>query len=85
LLVYFGYPQAHEDDAQRAARAGIAIVEAVSQLNPSLKEQCNLQLSVRVGIHTGLVVTGEVGEGPSSEYLATIKPSVWRVVNIPYR
>lgn len=70
LLVYFGYPQAHEDDAQRAARTGLAIVEAVNRLNPSLQEKWNVELSVRVGIHTGLVVTGEVGEGSSSEYLA---------------
>jgi class 3 adenylate cyclase/predicted ATPase len=70
LLVYFGYPKAHEDDAQRAARTGLAIVEAVSHLNPSLQEQLNIELSVRVGIHTGLVVTGEVGAGSSSEYLA---------------
>jgi len=70
LLVYFGYPQAHEDDAQRAARTGLAIVEAVSHLNPSLQEQWKVELSVRVGIHTGLVVTGEVGEGSTREYLA---------------
>jgi class 3 adenylate cyclase/ribosomal protein L40E len=70
LLVYFGYPQAHEDDAQRAARTGLAIVEAVIRLNLSLQEQWNVELSLRVGIHTGLVVTGEVGEGSTREYLA---------------
>ena len=70
LLVYFGYPKAHEDDAQRAARAGLAIVEAVSHLTPGLEEYKNIELSVRVGIHTGLVVTGAVGAGVSSEYLA---------------
>lgn len=70
LLVYFGYPQAHEDDAQRAVRAGLAIVEAVSHLNPRLQEQWKVALSVRVGIHTGLVVTGEVGEGSTREKLA---------------
>jgi predicted ATPase/class 3 adenylate cyclase len=70
LLVYFGYPQAHEDDAQRSVRAGLAIVEAVSHLNPSFQEQWNVELSVRVGIHTGLVVTGEVGEGSTRERLA---------------
>ena len=57
LLVYFGYPQAHEDDAQRAVRTGLAIVEAVSHLNPSLQEQWKIELSLRVGIHTGLVGT----------------------------
>jgi class 3 adenylate cyclase/predicted ATPase len=70
LLVYFGYPQAHEDDAQRAARTGLAIIEAVSRLNPSLREQLKVELSVRVGIHTGLVVTGAVGEGSTRENLA---------------
>lgn len=70
LLVYFGYPKAHEDDAQRAARTGLGIVEAVSRQNPSLQEQYKVELSVRVGIHTGLVVTGEVGEGPTRENLA---------------
>ena len=70
LLVYFGYPQAHEDDAQRAVRAGLAIVEAVSHLNPSFQEQWKVELSIRIGIHTGLVVTGEVGEGSTRERLA---------------
>jgi class 3 adenylate cyclase/predicted ATPase len=70
LLVYFGYPQAHEDDAQRAVRTGLAIVEAVSRLNPKIHEQWKVELSVRVGIHTGLVVTGEVGRGSTREKLA---------------
>ena len=70
LLVYFGYPQAHEDDAQRAVRTGLAIVEAVGHLNPRLQEQWRIALSVRIGIHTGLVVTGEVGEGSTREKLA---------------
>jgi class 3 adenylate cyclase len=70
LLVYFGYPQAHEDDAQRAALTGLNIVEAVSHLNASLKEQWKVELSIRVGIHTGLVVTGEVGVGSTRENLA---------------
>lgn len=70
LLVYFGYPRAHEDDAQRATRAGLAIIEAVRWLNPNFREQWNVELSVRIGIHTGLVVTGEVGEGLTREYLA---------------
>ena len=70
LLVYFGYPHAHEDDAQRAARAGLAIIEAINRLNPSLQKQWNVELSVRVGIHTGLVVTGAVGDGSTRENLA---------------
>ncbi len=70
LLVYFGYPQAHEDDAQRAVHTGLAVVEAIRRLNYSLQEQWKVELSVRVGIHTGLVVTGEVGEGETRENLA---------------
>src|SRR5262245_3999628 len=55
LLVYFGYPVAHEDDAQRAVRAGLGIVEAIQQLSfPTLQLPRSLQ--VRIGIHTGLVV-----------------------------
>lgn len=64
LLVYFGYPQAHEDDAERAVRAGLGVVSAVSALDIGIE----LELSVRVGIATGLVVAGDiVGEGASEE------------------
>ena len=70
LLVYYGYPQAHEDDAQRAVRTGLAIIEAVSHLNPGLQKELKVELAVRIGIHTGLVVTGEVGQGSTREKLA---------------
>jgi class 3 adenylate cyclase len=70
LLVYFGYPQAHEDDAQRAVRAGLGIVEALSQLHTRLAQERGVHLAVRLGIHTGLVVVGEVGGGPRQEQLA---------------
>jgi TOMM system kinase/cyclase fusion protein len=70
LLVYFGYPLAHEDDAQRAVRAGLGIVEAIGQLNTRLGEERGVQLAVRLGIHTGLVVVGEVGGGTRQEQLA---------------
>jgi len=70
LLVYFGYPLAHEDDAQRAVRAGLGIVEALGQLNTRLEAERRVQLAVRLGIHTGLVVVGDVGEGPRHEQLA---------------
>lgn len=64
LLVYFGYPQAHEDDAERAVRAGLEIVNAVG----SLDEQHGTDLQVRIGVATGLVVVGDiVGEGASEE------------------
>ena len=62
VLVYFGYPHAHEDDAERAVRAGLELVAAVT----SLKTQASLQ--TRVGIATGLVVVGDlIGSGASQE------------------
>jgi hypothetical protein len=70
LLVYFGYPQAHEDDAQRAVRAGLGIVEAMGQLNTRLERERGVHLGVRLGCHTGLVVVGEMGGGPRYEQLA---------------
>jgi class 3 adenylate cyclase len=68
LLIYFGYPLAHEDDAQRAVRAGLGMVEALGQLNTRLER--GIQLAVRLGIHTGLVVVGDVGGGGRQEQLA---------------
>ena len=70
LLVYFGYPLAHEDDAQRAVRAGLGIVEALGPLNTRLTEDHGVHVAVRLGIHTGLVVVGEVGGGTRQEQLA---------------
>jgi predicted ATPase/class 3 adenylate cyclase len=70
LLVYFGYPLAHEDDAQRAVRAGLGVVEAMGQLNLRLTQERGVSLAVRLGCHTGLVVVGEVGGGARQEQLA---------------
>jgi class 3 adenylate cyclase len=61
VLVYFGYLQAHEDDAERAVRAGLELIAAVS----SLKTHAPLQ--TRVGIATGLVVGDLIGSGASQE------------------
>jgi tetratricopeptide (TPR) repeat protein len=62
VLVYFGYPQAHEDDAERAVRAGLELVAAVSALNTASR------LQTRVGIATGLVVVGDlIGSGEAQE------------------
>ena len=68
LLVYFGYPQAHEDDAQRAVRAGLALVAAMAPLKSRLAHDTGIRLAVRVGIHTGLVVVGRwaVGDGTNA-------------------
>ncbi len=70
LLIYSGYPQAHEDDAHRAIRIGLGIVEAIEHLNPRLEQQYGVRLAVRVGIHTGPVVVGEMGGGGRHEQLA---------------
>jgi class 3 adenylate cyclase len=62
VLIYFGYPQAHEDDAERAVRAGLAVIEAVGQL-PARQD-----LRLRLGIATGLAVVGDlIGEGAAQE------------------
>jgi len=69
VLVYFGYPQANEDDAERAIRAGLAIVDAVAHLNTPAGPPGTL--SARVGIATGLVIVGDlIGSGPSLESAA---------------
>lgn len=70
LLVYFGYPQAHEDDAERAVRAGLEIVAAVGALNERLAEEFGARLALRIGVHTGPVVVSEMGEGAIRETLA---------------
>jgi class 3 adenylate cyclase len=64
VLAYFGYPQAHEEDAEQAVRAGLALIEAVMSLDAG---QAN-SLRVRVGIATGVVVVGDLlGEGAAQE------------------
>ena len=64
MLAYFGYPQAHEDDAERAVQAGLAIVETI----PELVTAAGSPLQVRVGIATGLVVVGDlIGTGEAQE------------------
>jgi class 3 adenylate cyclase len=70
LLVYFGYPLAHEDDAQRAVRTALGIVEAMGQLNTRLVREQGVRVAVRMGIHTGLVVVGAMGGGGRQEQLA---------------
>jgi class 3 adenylate cyclase/predicted ATPase len=63
VLVYFGYPRAHEDDAERAVRAGLGIIDAVGRLDVQ-----SIELQARVGIATGLVVVGDlIGEGSAQE------------------
>jgi class 3 adenylate cyclase len=62
VLIYFGYPEAHEDDAERAVRAGLAVIDAVGRL--ASREALN----VRLGIASGLVVVGDlIGTGAAQE------------------
>jgi class 3 adenylate cyclase/predicted ATPase len=70
ILVYFGYPQAHEDDAQRAVRAGLEILDTMDRLRVRVQREWGLPLAVRLGIHTGLVVVGEIGGHGRYEQLA---------------
>ena len=74
-LVYFGYPEVHEDDAERAVRAGLALIDAMAAMQLSVP----LRPQVRVGIATGLVVVGElIGEGSAQERVAvgeTLNPA----------
>jgi class 3 adenylate cyclase/predicted ATPase len=70
LLIYFGYPHAHEDDAQRAVRTGLGILDALGELNKGLQQAKGIQLAVHIGIHTGLVVVGAMGDHGRQEQLA---------------
>src|SRR5215813_2356949 len=63
VLTYFGYPRAHEDDAEQAIRAGLGMVDAVDRLDVG-----DVKLQARVGIATGVVVAGDlIGEGSAQE------------------
>ncbi|MCK5366639.1 MAG: AAA family ATPase, partial [Gammaproteobacteria bacterium] len=65
---YFGYPQAHEDDAERSVHAGLELVRAIAELNAVADSGEAIELAVRVGIATGPVVVGDtIGEGASQE------------------
>ena len=69
VLIYFGYPRAHEDDAERAVRAGLGVIEAVGRLDVK-----SGKLQARVGIATGLVVVGDlIGEGSAQEQRSSAK------------
>ena len=71
LLVYFGFPRAHEDDARRAVQAGLRIVEAIRGLD-ARQARPGVELAVRIGIATGLVVIGDIGTGERRERAAIV-------------
>src|SRR5262249_49804518 len=70
LLVYFGYPQAHEDDARRAIQTGLEILEAMTALNDHIETDKSIRLAVRLEVHTGLVVIDAMGGAGRQEQLA---------------
>jgi len=70
VLVYFGYPLAHEDDVARALHAALAIIADLGQLNDADSARGRPRISVRIGIHTGPVVIGRLGTAERGETLA---------------
>ncbi|KAI9130785.1 adenylate/guanylate cyclase domain-containing protein [Acaryochloris sp. CCMEE 5410] len=72
VLIYFGYPRAHEDDARRAVSSGLRILESLQKLNPKIMKKWGERLSVRIGIHTGLVVIGEMGVKDAPDPMAIV-------------
>jgi len=71
LLVYFGWPQAHEDAAPRAVHASLALLDALGPLHEThLVPHYGVRLAIRIGLHTGLAVIGEMGGGDRYEHLA---------------
>jgi class 3 adenylate cyclase/tetratricopeptide (TPR) repeat protein len=72
ILIYFGYPQAREDSAECAVHAGLAMLEELEELNVGLRDEHGVSLRVRIGIHTGMVVAGEMGVGETRERMAIV-------------
>lgn len=81
ILIYFGYPVAHENDAERAVRAALELVQAVQTLDLNLPDKPDIRLTVRVGLHTGPVLIGpELASGGILEHAA-----VGQAVNLASR
>ena len=72
LIAYFGYPRAFEDGARRAVHAGLGILQELAALNSELDGLYGIVLRVRIGIHSGIVVAGEMGAGGTREPLAIV-------------
>lgn len=67
VLAYFGFPEAHDNDAERAVLSGLEIVQGVQRMAIDLRERGEAEISVRIGVHTGMVVVGEMGAGAVRE------------------
>ncbi|MEA2484038.1 MAG: hypothetical protein QOC55_1985 [Thermoleophilaceae bacterium] len=63
MTVYFGYPRAHEDDAQRAVHTSLAILDEIAGLNARLRDLLDISVQVRIGMHSGVVIAQEIGGG----------------------
>ncbi|HLN31668.1 MAG TPA: protein kinase [Gemmataceae bacterium] len=74
LVVYFGYPRAFEDSARRAVEAGLDIVAAVARLGTAAGVARKGKLTVRIGIHTGVAITGEARKGPTRDMALVSEP-----------
>ncbi len=72
ILAYFGYPIALEDDARRAIQAGLGIVDAVKSIGARFKRETGTEINVRVGVHTGLVVVGDMDKTNALETNAIV-------------
>ena len=70
VLAFFGAPIAHEDDPVRALRAGLEVIDAIARYRNEIEARWGISIEARVGIHTGLVVVGEVGSDLRVEYTA---------------
>ena len=75
ILAYFGYPQAHEEDTERAVRAGLALVAAVAKL----RDGAETALRVRIGIATGLVIVGDLAAMARDQNMrCSVRLRIWR-------
>lgn len=72
LLIYFGYPVAHEDAAHRALRAALQIVTEIEELETRIQQRMDVALDIRLGIHTGMVVAGDMSKGGELESMAIV-------------
>src|SRR5262249_26989546 len=76
LVVYFGYPRAHEDDARRAVHTGLGMVERMAEFNRRRTRDRSVRLAVRVGIHTGGVVVGAMGDAEHGQLALGDTPTI---------